>query len=101
MAEPSWQETLRLRLVERDAKDGAYAGIIEQCKLLCQSPHQVLTISRSQIGSANQALEGTKCVVAQGNGNGTSQSEQFHSVRRWDGRGVRATVDHFLAPYLL
>ncbi|KAF9499873.1 ATG16-domain-containing protein [Pleurotus eryngii] len=36
MAEPSWQETLRLRLVERDAKDGAYAGIIEQYRRLAQ-----------------------------------------------------------------
>lgn len=59
MAEPSWQETLRLRLVERDAKDGAYAGIIEQCKLPCQNAHQVLTISRSQIGSADEIAEGT------------------------------------------
>ena len=31
MGEPSWQETLRLRLVERNAKESAYAPIIEQC----------------------------------------------------------------------
>jgi autophagy-related protein 16 len=32
MAEPAWQETLRLRLVERNTKESAFAAIIEQCK---------------------------------------------------------------------
>jgi autophagy-related protein 16 len=32
MAEPPWQETLRLRLAERNAKESAFASIIEQCK---------------------------------------------------------------------
>jgi len=32
MAEPLWQETLRLRLAERNAKESAFASIIEQCK---------------------------------------------------------------------
>jgi hypothetical protein len=31
MAEPSWQELLRLRLTERNAKESSYAPIIEQC----------------------------------------------------------------------
>ena len=31
MGEPSWQEMLRLRLVERNAKESAYSPIIEQC----------------------------------------------------------------------
>lgn len=31
MGEPSWQETLRLRLVERNARESSYAPIIEQC----------------------------------------------------------------------
>ena len=31
MAEPTWQETLRLRLVERNARESSYAPIIEQC----------------------------------------------------------------------
>jgi autophagy-related protein 16 len=34
MAEPSWQELLRLRLVERNAKENAFAPIIEQCMLI-------------------------------------------------------------------
>ncbi|KAL4243220.1 ATG16 family protein [Abortiporus biennis] len=36
MAEPSWQETLRIRLVERNAKESAYAPIIEQYRRLAQ-----------------------------------------------------------------
>ncbi|RDB28664.1 Protein tipD [Hypsizygus marmoreus] len=36
MAEPSWQETLRLRLAERNAKESAYASIIEQYRRLAQ-----------------------------------------------------------------
>lgn len=31
MAEPSWQEQIRLRLAERNAKQNAFASIIEQC----------------------------------------------------------------------
>ena len=36
MAEPTWQETLRLRLVERNARESSYAPIIEQC--MCFQP---------------------------------------------------------------
>ncbi|KAI0824174.1 ATG16-domain-containing protein [Trametes gibbosa] len=36
MAEPSWQETLRLRLVERNARESSYAPVIEQYRRLAQ-----------------------------------------------------------------
>ncbi|KAH9946841.1 autophagy protein 16-domain-containing protein [Amylocystis lapponica] len=36
MAEPAWQEILRARLVERNAKESAYASIIEQYRRLAQ-----------------------------------------------------------------
>jgi autophagy-related protein 16 len=36
MAEPSWQELLRLRLAERNAKESSYAPIIEQYRRLAQ-----------------------------------------------------------------
>ncbi|KIM67111.1 hypothetical protein SCLCIDRAFT_1210590 [Scleroderma citrinum Foug A] len=36
MAEPSWQETIRVRLVERNAKQSAFASIIEQYRRLAQ-----------------------------------------------------------------
>lgn len=36
MAEPSWQETIRSRLVERNAKQTAFASIIEQYRRLAQ-----------------------------------------------------------------
>jgi autophagy-related protein 16 len=31
MAEPAWQELLRLRLAERNSKESAFAPVIEQC----------------------------------------------------------------------
>jgi len=36
MAEPPWQETLRLRLADRNAKESAFASIIEQYRRLAQ-----------------------------------------------------------------
>ncbi|TFK76891.1 ATG16-domain-containing protein [Pluteus cervinus] len=36
MAEPAWQEQIRLRLVERNAKENAFASIIEQYRRLAQ-----------------------------------------------------------------
>jgi len=36
MADPSWQEVLRLRLIERNNKEAAYAPIIEQYRRLAQ-----------------------------------------------------------------
>ena len=31
MADPSWQDQLRLRLLERNARESSYASVIEQC----------------------------------------------------------------------
>ncbi len=31
MAEPSWQELLRLRLINRDAQESSFSSVIEQC----------------------------------------------------------------------
>ncbi|EPT04166.1 hypothetical protein FOMPIDRAFT_1021899 [Fomitopsis schrenkii] len=36
MGEPAWQETLRIRLVERNAQESSYASIIEQYRRLAQ-----------------------------------------------------------------
>ncbi|KAL0575029.1 hypothetical protein V5O48_006930 [Marasmius crinis-equi] len=36
MAEPAWQELIRLRLTERNARESAYASIIEQYRRLAQ-----------------------------------------------------------------
>ncbi|KAI0296574.1 ATG16-domain-containing protein [Russula brevipes] len=36
MAEPAWQELLRLRLVERNAKESAFSPVIEQYRRLAQ-----------------------------------------------------------------
>ena len=37
MADPSWQEQLRLRLLERNARESSHASIIEQCR--AKNPH--------------------------------------------------------------
>ena len=55
----SWQELLRGRLVERNTRESAYAGIIEQCehhlkRLETTSP---TTSGRPQTCSANQVIE--------------------------------------------
>lgn len=69
MAEPSWQELLRLRLVERNNKESAFAPIIEQCKLFVV--YRVLCLfkdtdpPRSQTCSANETLEGTERIIAE------------------------------------
>ncbi|KAI0728665.1 ATG16-domain-containing protein [Fomitopsis betulina] len=36
MGEPAWQETLRVRLVERNAQESSYASVIEQYRRLAQ-----------------------------------------------------------------
>ncbi|KXN89825.1 Protein tipD [Leucoagaricus sp. SymC.cos] len=36
MAEPSWQELLRLRLIERDARESSFSSVIEQYRRLAQ-----------------------------------------------------------------
>lgn len=48
MGEPSWQETLRIRLVERNARESAYSPIIEQCTSMLfsvMSPHAGYALS--------------------------------------------------------
>jgi len=52
MAEPAWQETLRLRLVERNANESAYASIIEQCT----SHLSALAIAQSHPSAADRRL---------------------------------------------
>jgi len=42
MADPSWQEQLRLRLLERNARESSYASVIEQC-----------TVKNTHFGSAS------------------------------------------------
>ena len=55
MAEPSWQEQLRLRLAERNNKESAFSSIIEQCKPLILPPTNFIQfdLRRSQVSSTN------------------------------------------------
>ncbi|KAF7789884.1 hypothetical protein EIP86_000832 [Pleurotus ostreatoroseus] len=93
MAEPAWQEALRLRLVERNARESAYSPIIEQCAYKFLASDQLDSgfyispdlaprmLKRSQIGTTDEAAEGTKCVATSSHGNGASQSKQLHCIR--------------------
>jgi hypothetical protein len=69
MTEPSWQELLRLRLVERNNKESAFAPIIEQCKIfaICRASclFKEAVSSRSQTCSADETLEGTERILAE------------------------------------
>ena len=71
MAEPVWQELLRLRLAERNAKESAFAPVIEQCTC---TPWVASSLSfifidclpipqRSAAGTTNETFEGEKCFV--------------------------------------
>ena len=55
----SWQELLRGRLVERNTRESAYAGIIEQCEHHLKRPETTspTTSGRPQTCSANQVTE--------------------------------------------
>lgn len=65
MAEPSWQETLRLRLAERNARESAFAPIIEQCKYrFCLLLPTMLISKRPQTCPADQTSKGEECIFA-------------------------------------
>jgi hypothetical protein len=89
MAEPAWQELLRLRLVERNAKESAFSPVIEQCA--CMGPthrpplpffplysSMVLPISaRSSACTTNEAFEGEKRLAATRSRNRQAKSQQL------------------------
>ncbi len=62
MAEPSWQEHLRLRLAERNAREATFKPIIDQCaRVLYDPPFMGFTPIRPQVSTANQTPEGAQC----------------------------------------
>ena len=80
MAEPSWQETLRLRLAERNARESAFASIIEQCQYcLCLLLAIVLISQRPQTCPADQTSEGEECILTTRRGLREGKSKQFYS----------------------
>ena len=58
MAEPSWQETLRLRLVERNARESSYAPIIEQCMSFPISPSALWIYAPSFVSVTPESNQG-------------------------------------------
>ncbi len=76
MAEPVWQELLRLRLAERNAKESAFSPVIEQCTCMpCLFPFSCISIDwlpdtqRSSACTTNKTLEGEECFTATCSGN--------------------------------
>lgn len=96
MAEPSWQELLRLRLAERNAKESSFAPIIEQCMFFSSFSFffflsiriGLLTFGRSEIGPADKVAEGAECVAIKGCRVCTRQPEQLDGVCPGYGRRV-------------
>ncbi|KAF8649872.1 hypothetical protein AX16_005634 [Volvariella volvacea WC 439] len=54
MAEPHWQELLRLRLTKRNAKEAAFAPIIEQYRRLAQHAKQLKEHNANVMRAMNQ-----------------------------------------------
>ncbi|KAF9535812.1 ATG16-domain-containing protein [Crepidotus variabilis] len=73
MAEPSWQETLRLRLVERNNKESAFAPIIEQ--------YRRLAVQTKLLKERNAHLLGAASSVRGATGISSGSGEDSNPVR--------------------
>ena len=82
----SWQEVLRSRLVERNTRESAYAGIIEQCEhhYIRHGTIALTTSGRPQTCSANQVIEDQKSDASQSyeRGNHSLESKRVHCARK-------------------
>ena len=101
MAEPVWQELLRLRLAERNAKESAFSPVIEQCTSMpclfsfSLFKHRFLSDTpRSSACTTDKALEGEKCLIATCSGNCQTESQQLDRLCPGDNRRVRSNK-HF------
>jgi hypothetical protein len=92
MAEPSWQEQIRLRLAERNVKQNAFASIIEQCLYSIPLCHLPTHPSRPQTSTADQAAQRTQCVPPQSRRLSPRQSIQLNSI--YTRHRVRRRVCH-------
>ena len=93
MAEPSWQEQIRLRLAERNVKQNAFASIIEQCTNFIYFPRLLHTHPiRPQASTADQAPQGAQCLPPQGSGFSPRQSIQLNGI--YTRNRVRRRVCH-------
>lgn len=94
MAEPSWQEVLRLRLAERNEREAVFAPFIEQCMSFYRpflGSYMLIQLDgkRSKACSANKALERTKCFAIAGCELGQNESQRLDCVGDKRGRRVR------------
>ncbi|CAA7266637.1 unnamed protein product [Cyclocybe aegerita] len=68
MAEPSWQETLRLRLAERNNRESAFAPIIEQYRRLAQQT-KLLKERNATLLRAVGSVKGSSTITGSGEDN--------------------------------
>ncbi|KAK7064438.1 ATG16 domain-containing protein [Favolaschia claudopus] len=71
MAEPAWQELLRLRLVERNARESAFSPIIEQYRKLAQQTK----LLKERNASLLRAVGSVKSVPSAAGPSGAASSE--------------------------
>jgi autophagy-related protein 16 len=64
MAEPSWQELLRLRLVERNNKESAFAPIIEQYRRLAQQTKLLKERNASLLNAVGTVKSGSSSAAS-------------------------------------
>lgn len=102
MAEPFWQEQIRLRLAERNVKQNAFASIIEQCPYPVPIYRLPTHPSRPQTSAADQAPQGAQCVPPQGRGLSPRQSiqlDRIHTRHRVGGRVRHPSRTPFIHPH--
>ncbi|KAJ7102180.1 ATG16-domain-containing protein [Mycena belliarum] len=77
MAEPSWQELLRLRLAERNARESAFSPIIEQYRKLAQQTK----LLKERNASLLRAVGSVRAPGGSGPSAGASASSEDNPVR--------------------
>ncbi|KAJ7492873.1 ATG16-domain-containing protein [Mycena latifolia] len=77
MAEPSWQELLRLRLAERNARESAFSPIIEQYRKLAQQTK----LLKERNASLLRAVGSVRVVPGAGPSTGAPAASEDNPVR--------------------
>ncbi|KAF7339683.1 Autophagy protein 16 [Mycena sanguinolenta] len=79
MAEPAWQELLRLRLAERNARESAFSPIIEQYRKLAQQT-KLLKERNASLLRAVGSVRGTPGASASSGGGGSSEDNPVRAA---------------------
>lgn len=98
MAEPSWQELLRLRLIERDAAESSFSSVIEQCLSSPLFRPPILMFSRSPSRPTDKVAQGTQCHPPQSSRLRKVRPRLLRSLRASFVGGVRLSSHHPHSP---